>query len=87
MVYEKEESALLAHDFKYGDAAFAPLHRSLLTLEKILPTQDPDVAEHEQPILQPLQAGAALGSTAFVFQLVSALRDRPTTGLTERFSE
>ena len=86
-VYEKEESALLAHDFKYGDAAFAPLHRNLLALEKILPAQDPDVAEHEQPIVQRLQAGAALGSTAFVSQLVSALRDRPATGLTERISE
>ena len=87
VVYEKEESALLAHDFKYGDAAFAPLHRNLLALEKILPAQDPDVAEHEQPIVQRLQAGAALGSTAFVSQLVSALRDRPATGLTERISE
>ena len=87
VVYEKEESALLAHDFKYGEAAFASLHRNLLTLEKILPAQDPDVAEHEQPIVQRLQAGAALGSTAFVSQLVSALRDRPATGLTERISE
>ena len=87
VVYEKEESALLAHDFKYGDAAFAPLHRNLLALEKILPAQDPDVAEQEQPTLQRLQAGAALGSTAFVSQLVSALRDRPATGLTERISE
>ena len=65
MVYKKEESALRAHDFKYGDAAFAPLHRNLLALEKILPAQDPDVAEHEQPSVQRLQAGAALGSTAF----------------------
>ena len=87
VVYEKEESALLAHDFKYGEAAFAPLHRNLLALEKILPAQDPDVAEHEQPIVQRLQAGAALGSTALVSQLVSALRDRPATGLTERISE
>ena len=87
VVYEKEESALLAPDFKYGDAAFAPLHRNLLALKKILPAQDPDVAEHEQPIGQRLQAGAALGSTAFVSQLVSALRDRPATGLTERISE
>ena len=87
MVYEKEESALLAHDFKYGDAAFAPLHRNLLALEKILPAQDPDVAEHEEPIMQRLQAGAALGSTAFVSQLVSALRDRPATGLTESISK
>ena len=87
VVYEKEESALLAHDFKYGDAALAPLHRNLLALEKILPAQDPDVAEHEQPIVQSLQAGAALGSTAFVSQLVSALPDRPATGLTERISE
>ena len=54
---------------------------------KILPAQDPDVAEHEQPIVQRLQAGAALGSTAFVSQLVSDLRDRPATGLTERISE
>ena len=30
---------------------------------------------------------AALASTAFVSQLVSALRDRPATGLTERISE
>ena len=37
--------------------------------------------------MQRLQAGAALGSTAFVSQLVSALRDRPATGLTERISE
>ena len=44
-----------------GDAAFARLHRNLLVLEKILPAQDPDVAEHEQPIVQRLQAGAALG--------------------------
>ena len=87
VVYEKEKSALLAHDFKYGDAAFAPLHRNLLALEKIPPAQDPDVAEHEQPIVQRLKAGAALGSTAFVSQLVSALRDRPATGLTERISE
>ena len=87
VVYEKEESALLAHDFKYGDAALAPLHRNLLALEKILPAQDLDVAEHEQPMVQRLQAGAALGSTAFVSQLVSALRDRPATGLTERISE
>ena len=87
MVYEKEESALLAHNFKYGDAAFAPLHRNLVALEKIFPAQDPDVAEHEQPIVQRLQAGAALGSTAFVSQLVSALRHRPATGLTERISE
>ena len=87
VVYEKGESALLAHDFKYGDAAFAPLHRNLIALEKILPAQDPDVAEHEQPIVQRLQAGAALGSTAFVSQLVTALRERPATGLTERISE
>ena len=87
LVYKKEESALLAHDFKYGDAAFAPLHRNLLALEKILPAQDPDVAKHEQPIVQRLRAGAALGSTAFVSQLVSALCDRPATGLTERISE
>ena len=87
VVYKKQESALLAHDFKYGDAAFAPLHRNLLALEKILPAQDPDVAEHEQPTVQRLQAGAALGSTAFVSQLFSALRDRPATGLTERISE
>ena len=87
VVYEKEESALLAHDFKCGDAAFAPLHRNLPALEKILPAQDPDVAEHEQPIVQRLQAGAALGSTTFVSQLVSALRDRPATGLTECISE
>ena len=87
VVYEKEESALLAHDFKYGDAAFAPLHRNLLALEKILPAQDPDVAEQEQPIVQRLQAGAALGSMASVSQLVSALRGRPATGLTERISE
>ena len=45
------------------------------------------MAEHEQTIVQRLQAGAALGSTAFVSQLVSALRDRPATGLTERISE
>ena len=32
MVYEKDKSALLAHDFKYGDAACAPLHRNLLAL-------------------------------------------------------
>ena len=87
VVYEEEDSALLAHDFKYGDAAFAPLRRNLLALEKILPAQDPDVAGHEQPIVQRLQAGAALGSTAFVSQLISALRDRPATGLTERISE
>ena len=87
VVYEKEESALLAHDFKYGDAAFAPLHRNLLALEKILPAQDPDVAEQEQPIVQRLQAGTALGSTAFVSQPVSALCDRPATGQTERISE
>ena len=87
MVYEKEESALLAHDFKYGDAAFAPLHRNLLALEKILPAQDRDVAEHEQPIVQRLQAGAALGSTAFVSHLVSALCERPATGLFERISQ
>ena len=87
VVYEKEESALLAHDFKYGDAAFAKLHRNLPALEKILPAQDPDVAEHERSIVQRLQAGAALGSTAFVSQLVSALRDRPATGLTERISK
>ena len=87
VVYKKEESALLAHDFKYGDAAFAPLHRNLLALEKILPAQHPDVAEHEQPIVQRLQAGAALGSTAFVSQLVSALCDWPATWLTERISE
>ena len=87
VVYKKEESALLAHDFKYGYTAFAPLHRNLRALEKILPAQDPDVAEHEQPIVQRLQAGAALGSTAFVSQLVSALRHRPATGLTERISE
>ena len=87
MVYEEEESALLAHDFKYGDAAFVSLHRNLLALDKILPAQDPDVAEHEEPIVQRLQAGAALGSTAFVSQLVSALRDRPATGLIERISE
>ena len=37
--------------------------------------------------MQRLQAGAALGSTAFVSQLVSALRDRPATGLTEPISE
>ena len=37
VLYENEESALLGHDPKYGDAAFAPLHRSLLALEKILP--------------------------------------------------
>ena len=37
--------------------------------------------------MQRLQAGAALGSTAFVSQLVSALRDRPATELTERISE
>ena len=47
VVYEKQESALLAHDFNYGDAAFAPLHRNLLALEKILPDQDPDVSERE----------------------------------------
>ena len=87
VVYEKGESALLAHDFEYGDAASAPLHRNLLALEKILPAQDPDVAEHEQPMVQRLQAGAALGSTAFVSQLVSTLRDPPATGLTERISE
>ena len=51
VVHEKEESALLAHDFTYGDAAFAPLHRNLLALEKILPAQDPDVAQHKQPIV------------------------------------
>ena len=87
VVYEEEESALLAQDFKYGDAAFAPLHRNLLALEKILPSQDPDVAEHEQPIVQHLQAGSTLRSTAFVSQLVSALGDWPETGLTERISE
>ena len=86
VVYKKEESGLLAHDFKYGDAAFAPLHRNLLALGKMLPAQDPDVAEHEQPIVQRLQGGAALKSTSFVSQLVSALRDRPATGLTERIS-
>ena len=37
--------------------------------------------------MQRLQAGAALGSTAFVSQLVSALRDQPATGLTERNNE
>ena len=37
--------------------------------------------------MQRLQAGAALGSTAFVSQLVSPLRDRPATGLTGRISE
>ena len=87
VVDEKEESALLAHNFKYGDAAFAPLHRNLLALEKIFPAQDLDVAEHEQPIVQRLQADTALGSTAFVSQLVSALRHRPATGLTEGISE
>ena len=87
VVYEKEESALLAHDFKYGDAAFALLHHNLLALEKILPARDPDVAEQEQPIVQRLRAGAALGSTAFVSQLVSALRERPATGLSERIIE
>ena len=87
VVYRKEESALVAHDFKYGDAAFAPLHRSLPALEKILPAQDPDMAEHEQPIVQRLQAGPAKGSTAFISQLVCALRERPATGLTERISE
>ena len=87
VVYEKEVPALLAHDLKYGDAAFAPLHRNLLALEKIPPAQDPDLAKHEQPIVQRLQAGAALGSTAFLSQLVSALRDRPATGLTGRISE
>ena len=87
VVYEKEESALLAHDFKYRDAAFTPLHRNLLALEKILPAHDPDVAGHEQPIVQRLQAGAALGSTSFVAQLVSALRERPAAGLAERISE
>ena len=87
VVYEKEESALLADDFKYGDAAFAPLHHNLYALRKILPAQDPHVAKHEQPIVQRLQAGAALGSTAFVSQPVSALRDRLATGLTERISE
>ena len=80
-------STLLAHDFKYGDAAFAPLHRNLLALENILPAQDPDVAKHEQFIVQRLQAGAALGSTAFVSQLVSALRNRPATGLIQRIGE
>ena len=83
-VVHKEEEL---HDFKYGDAAFAPLHRNLLALEKILPAQETAVAEHEQPIVQRLQAGAALGSTAFVSQLVFALRDRPATGLTDRISE
>ena len=34
VVYEKENSALLAHDFKYGDTAFSPLHRNLLALPK-----------------------------------------------------
>ena len=87
VVYEKEESALLAHDFKYGDAPLALLHRNLLSLEKILPAEDPDVAEHEQPIVQRHRAGAALGSTAFVSQLLSALRERPATGLSERISE
>ena len=87
VVYEKEESALLAHDFKYGDADFAPLHRNLLALEKNLPAQDLDVVEHEQPIVQHLQAGSALGSTALGSQLVSALRNWPATGLTERISE
>ena len=87
VVFEKEESTLLAHDFKYGDAAFAPLHRNLPSLEKILPAEDPDVAEHEQPIVQCLPTGAALWSTAFVSQLVSALRDRTATGLTEGISE
>ena len=53
--YKKKESALLAHDFKYGDAAFDPLHRDFLALEKILPAQDPDVEEHEQPIVQPIK--------------------------------
>ena len=38
-------------------------------------------------MVQRLQAGAALGSTAFVSQLVSALRNRPATGLTESISE
>ena len=64
-----------------------PRHRNLLALEKILSAQDPDVAKHEQPIVQRLQAGAALGSTSFVSQLVSALRDRPAAGLIERISE
>ena len=60
---------------------------NLLALERILPAKDPDVAEHEQRIVQRLQAGAALGSTAFVSQLVSALRDKPAAGLTQRISE
>ena len=34
VVYEKEQPALLAHNLKYGDAAFAPLHRNLLALKK-----------------------------------------------------
>ena len=87
MVYENEESALPAHDFKYGDAAFAPLHCSLLALEKILRAQDPDVAEHEQPVVQRLQLDTAFGSTAFVSQLVSALGRRPATGLSGLISE
>ena len=61
VVYEKEESALLAHDFKYGDAAFALLHRNLLALEKILPARYPDVAEQEQPIVQRLPSGPQRG--------------------------
>ena len=84
--YEKEESALLAHDFKYWDAAFAPLHRNLLALRKILPDQDTDVSEREQAIVQRLQEGAALGSTAFVSRLVSTFREPPATGLSARIS-
>ena len=49
VVYEKEESALLVQDFKYGDAAFAPLHRNPLPLKKILPAQDPDVPSASNP--------------------------------------
>ena len=37
--------------------------------------------------MQRLQAGTALGSAALVSQLVSPLRHRPATGLTERISE
>ena len=37
--------------------------------------------------MQRPEAGAALGSTAFLSRLVSALRGRPATGLSERISD
>ena len=83
----REEAALLTHNFQYGAPAFAPLHRNLLALEKILEARDANVAEHEQCIVQLLQALAALGSTFFSLQLVSALRECPATAFAERISE